>query len=205
MAKKLFRPKRSPRIQKNFTMSFWDLKDIGDRAFCQGLNRNVLCFMVAQAGSGVKPGYTWRDVGMEFPRTMTYWPMGKAWIDYLNRCHTCCSRASLWLTFLYFHGNRGPVTMPAKFHMKPAKPDGYDCDMVNAHALLTRASAKDNRVSFPDGQSYRYLVLRADNTDALTPAVLAKILELVSGGVTLWATLQSAILDMRVIPPVMKI
>ena len=173
------------KIQKNFTRSFWDLKDVGDRAFCQGLNRNVLCFMVAQAGGGVKPGYTWRDVGMEFPRTMTYWPMGKAWIDYLNRCHYLLQQGTFEADFLYFHGIRGPVAMPAKFHMNPAKPDGYDCDMVNAHALLTRASAKDKRVSFPDGQSYSYLVLRADNTDALTPAILAKLLDLVSGGVTL--------------------
>jgi hypothetical protein len=56
---------------------------------------------------------------------------------------------------------------------------------VNAHALLTRATAKDKMVSFPGGPSYRYLVLREGNTDALTPAVLKKILELVSAGVTL--------------------
>ncbi len=183
--KKIVQAEAFTKIQKNFTLSFWDLKDVGDRAFCQGLNRNVLCFMVAQAGSGVKPGYTWRDVGMEFPRTMTYWPMGKVWIDYLNRCHLLFQKGEFVADFLYFHGNRGPVTMPAKFHMKPAKPVGHDCDLVNAHALLTRATAKDKMVSFPGGPSYRYLVLREGNTDALTPAVLKKILELVSAGVTL--------------------
>lgn len=166
-------------------MSFWDLKDIGDRAFCQGLNRNVLCFMVAQAGNGAKPGYAWRDVGMEFPRTMTYWPMGKAWLDYLNRCHHLLQEGEFVADFLYFHGSRGPVTMPAKFHVKPGKPEGYDCDLVNAHALLTRAVAKDKMVSFPGGASYRYLVLRQGTTDALAPAVLKKLLELVSAGVTL--------------------
>ncbi len=183
--KRIVQAEAFTKIQKNFTMSFWDLKDIGDRAFCQGLNRNVLCFMVAQAASGVKPGYTWRDVGMEFPRTMTYWPMGKVWIDYLNRCHHLLQEGEFVADFLYFHGNRGPVAMPAKFHMRPGKPGGYDCDLVNAHALLTRASAKDKMVSFPGGPSYRYLVLREGNTDALTPAVLKKILELVSAGVTL--------------------
>lgn len=183
--KKIVQAEAFTKIQKNFTLSFWDLKDVGDRAFCQGMNRNVLCFMVAQAGNGAKPGYTWRDVGMEFPRTMTYWPMGKAWIDYLNRCQHLLQKGMFVADFLYFHGNRGPVAMPAKFYMKPGKPGGYDCDMVNAHALLTRATAKDKRVSFPDGQSYRYLVLREDNTDALTPAVLKKLLELVSAGVTL--------------------
>jgi len=183
--KRIVQAEAFTRIQKNFTQSFWDLKDIGDRAFCQGMNRNVLCFMVAQTGSGAKPGYTWRDVGMEFPRTMTYWPMGKAWIDYLNRSQHLLQKGMFVADFLYFHGNRGPVAMPAKFHIKPGKPGGYDCDMVNAHALLTRATAKDKRVVFPDGQSYRYLVLRQDNTDALTPAVLKKLLELVSAGVTL--------------------
>jgi len=148
------------KIQKNFTRSFWDLKDVGDRAFCQGLNRNVLCFMVAQAGAGDKPGYQWRDVGMEFPRTMTYWPMGKAWVDYLNRCHYLLQQGTFVADFLYFHGNRGPVAMPAKFHMQPAKPHGFDCDMVNAHALLTRASVKNNRVVFPDGQSLDSIDIR---------------------------------------------
>jgi hypothetical protein len=173
------------RIEKNFMVSFWDLKDVGDRAFCQGLNRNVLHHMMAQAGKGVKPGYMWTNVGMEFLRTSTYWPMGKAWINYLNRCQYMLRQGTFVADFLYFHGNRGPVAMPAKFHMNPAKPDGYDCDLINAHALLTRASVNDKRITFPDGQSYRYLVLRADNTDALTPAVLSKLMELVSAGVTL--------------------
>jgi hypothetical protein len=183
--KKIVQAEAFTKIQKNFTMSFWDLKDVGDRAFCQGMNRNVLCFMVAQAGNGAKPGHMWRDVGMEFPRTMTYWPMGKAWIDYLNRCHHLLQEGEFVADFLYFHGNRGPVAMPAKFLIKPAKPAGHDCDMVNAHALLTRDTAKDKMVSFPGGPSYRYLVLREGNTDALTPEVLKKILEIISAGVTL--------------------
>ena len=57
--KRIVQAEAFTKIHKNFTLSFWDLKDIGDRAFCQGMNRNVLCFMVAQAGSGAKPGYVW--------------------------------------------------------------------------------------------------------------------------------------------------
>lgn len=169
----------------NFTQSFWDIKDVGDRAFCQGLNRNVFHSMVAQAGKSGKPGYNWVSVGSEFSRNLTYWPMGKAWISYLNRCHYLLQQGTFVGDFLYFHGVRGPVKSPAKFHMKPAKPEGYDGDLVNAHALLTRASATGNRITFPDGQSYRYLVMRKDYTDALTPAVLQKLLDLVTAGVTL--------------------
>ena len=141
--------------------------------------------MVAQAGDAVKPGYTWRGVGMEFPRTMTYWPLGKVWISYLNRCQFLLQQGTYIADFLYFHGNRAPVTMPAKFYMNPAKPDGYDCDMVNAHALMSRTSVKDHRIVFPDGQSYKYLVLREDNTDALSAATMQKLQELVHAGVTL--------------------
>ncbi|RLB98121.1 MAG: hypothetical protein DRH90_22350 [Deltaproteobacteria bacterium] len=170
---------------RNFVQSFWGLKDVGDRAFCQGVNRNVLHQMMAQAGSGKKPGYLWRDVGFEFARTNSLWPMGKAWVDYLNRCQYLLQQGKFVGDFLYFHGNRVPVNMPAKYLITPLKPEGTDADLINAHALLTRVSAKNNRITFPDGQSYRYLVLRDGNTDALTPAVLEKLLELVRGGVTL--------------------
>jgi len=171
---------------KNYTRSFWELKDVCDRAFCQGVNRHVLCLMVAQPAGTKAPGYTnLHRVGFEFTRLNSYWPMGKAWIDYMRRCQHLLQQGETVSDFLYFHGNRVPVNMPAKFLIKPAKPEGTDADLVNNHALMTRASVRENRVTFPDGQSYRYLVMRQGTTDALTPATLGKLLELVTAGATL--------------------
>ena len=181
----------------NFSMGFWEMKDIGDRAFCLGMNRNVFHHMIAQTGEGVQPGYTWTGVGSDYLRTNSLWPMGKAVLEYKNRAQYLLQQGTYVADFLYFHGNHVPVTMPSTFFIKPALPAGYDADLVNAHALLTRASVKNERIVFPDGQSYKYLVLRKGElktlyskkpvspTDALTVNVMKKLHDLVKGGVTL--------------------
>ena len=43
--------------------------------------------------------------------------------------------------------------------MNPPLPPGFDCDTINAEALLGRLSVKGTRLGLPDGMSYRYLVL----------------------------------------------
>jgi hypothetical protein len=62
---------------------------------------------------------------------------------------------------------------------------GYDFDVINAQALLTRASARNGRLTLPDGVAYRYFVLPDGAAESVTPQVLQKMRELVQGGVTL--------------------
>ncbi|MEO0452504.1 MAG: glycosyl hydrolase [Verrucomicrobiota bacterium] len=181
----------------NFTMTFWEMKDIGDRAFCQGLNRNVFHHMIAQAGEGLKPGYVWTNVGFDYLRTNSLWPMGRAALMYKSRVQHLLQQGHYVADFLYFHGNHVPVTMPSSVFLSPKLPEGTQADLVNAHALLTRAQARDGRIVFPDGQSYAYLVLcksalktlyaeaPVDPTDALSTVVMEKLHALVDGGVTL--------------------
>jgi hypothetical protein len=65
----------------NWEEDLFDLKDIGDRAFCAGLTRNVLCFYVHQARLDVKPGYQWEAAGTHFDRNITWWPQIHAWSE----------------------------------------------------------------------------------------------------------------------------
>jgi len=58
-------------------------------------------------------------------------------------------------------------------------PEGYNYDLASAEVAM-RMSAKDGRITLPDGMSYRVLVL--PQTDPMTPALLRKIKELVVGG-----------------------
>jgi hypothetical protein len=64
----------------------------------------------------------------------------------------------------------------------PALGPGYDYDVTNAEALLTRLSVHDGRLTLPDGLSYALLVL--PERDDFTPAVLEKIESLVAAGAT---------------------
>ncbi len=143
----------------------WDkdpfaLKDIGDRAFCAGLNRNMLCFWVSQPDEHAKPGYEWPRVGNEFDRHVTWWPLGGAWLTYLARCQSLLQAGTFVADACYFPGEYVPNYVPARWGMDPELPRGFDCDMVNAEILKGSARVENrNRLALPSGMTYRYLAL----------------------------------------------
>ena len=51
------------------------------------------------------------------------------------------------------------VPMRTLSHRLPDLPQGYDFDAFTTDALLHRMSAKDGRISLPDGISYRLMIL----------------------------------------------
>jgi hypothetical protein len=157
------------------------LKPYGDRAFCAGLGRNVLCFYVHQPDLDAKPGYQWAHTGTHFDRNITWWEKSHAWFTYLARCQHMLRQGMFAADILYYCGEAVP-----NFVLIDRKPlPGYDFDTINAQVLLTRATAKDGRVVLPDGMSYRYLVIPENVGEAMTPAVMKKSRELVEGGATL--------------------
>jgi hypothetical protein len=158
------------------------LKDIADRAFCAGLTRNVLCFYVHQPYLDIKPGYEWPEAGTHFDRNITWWDQMDAFTSYLSRCQFLLQQGLFVADVCYFAGDDAGRYVPAKTHMNPALPDGYDCDTVNGEVLMTRLSVQDGRLVLPDGMSYRLLVL--PERDSMTPEALAKVAALVESGAT---------------------
>lgn len=144
----------------DYDRALFELKDIGDRAFCAGLNRNVLHQYMCRPEEQGKPGYVWPGIGPEFDRHSTWWPMGSAWLTYLARCQHLLQAGRFIGDVCYLQGDWVPVYVPAKWAMDPPLPPGYDCDTINAEALINRAApGEDGRLVLPDGPSYRYLVL----------------------------------------------
>jgi hypothetical protein len=160
------------------------MKDIGDRAFCAGLTRNVLCFWVHQPDVKAFPGYQWEAAGTHFDSHITWWNMSHAWLTYLARCQHLLRQGRFVADFCFFYGEDVPNYVPARSHMNPPLPVGFDCDTINAEVLLNRLSVKRGRLTLPDGMSYRYLVLPHRQTVAMSPPVLRKIKNLVKDGAT---------------------
>jgi hypothetical protein len=157
------------------------LKALGDRAFCLGLNRQILSFYVHQSTLADKPGYEWEHVGTHFDRNVTWFALSHGWLTYLARCQHLLRQGVFAADIVYFAGQAVP-----NFVLLDRKPiPGYDFDVINAQALLTRASAQDGRMTLPDGVTYRYFVLPEGAAESVTPQVLQKMRELVEGGVTL--------------------
>lgn len=169
-------------IGPNWEEDFFDLKDLGDEAFCAGLTRNVLCFYVHQPRLDIKPGYQWEFAGTHFDRNVTWWDQSDDWLEYLARCQYMLQQGRFAADLLYYYGEDAPNYVPAKTHMRPELPKGYDCDTCNLDVLLNRVGVKDGQIVLPDGMSYRMLVL--PERRSMSPRVLEKIKQLVEAGAT---------------------
>lgn len=168
-------------FNKDWSEDPYFLKPYGDRAFCMGLTRNVLCFFVHQSTLTDVPGYQWEHVGTHFDRNVTWWPKSNAWLTYLARCQHLLRQGRFVADILYFCGEAIP-----NFVLLDRKPiNGYDYDVIDAHALLTRADAQNGRLILADGMSYRYLVIPDGTAEDISPEVLEKLRELIEGGVTI--------------------
>jgi hypothetical protein len=177
----------------------WSMKDIGDAAFCEGLTRNVLCFWVHQSRLDAKPGFQWAHVGTHFDCNLTWWPMSGAWLTYLARCQHMLRQGLFVADLAYLQDEAIPGFIAPRPDQQPARPAGFDYDVLNAEALITRATASNGRLVLPDGMSYRYLVLPHQPNAVLSSPVVKKINELAAAGVTVTGpkTLAGSITKMR--------
>ncbi len=164
----------------------WSMKQQGDWALCNGINRFVFHRFQAQPTLDEAPGMTFGlHHGVHWERTQTWWSMADGYHGYLTRCQTMLRRGLPVAEILYLDGEGAPdvFTQPPSATL-PGLPDrkGYNFDGCSPDTLISRAIAKDGLIVFPDGMSYRLLVL--PRVTAMTPELLTKIRELAAGGVT---------------------
>jgi hypothetical protein len=120
--------------------------------------------------------------GIHYERTNTWWEQSRAWLAYLARCQALLQTGQFVADIAYLGTEEAPNSFPARESMQPSLPQGYDFDDLPPEALLTHASVRDGRLVLASGMSYRLLVLPPAAT--MRPAVLAKLRELVSAGLT---------------------
>jgi hypothetical protein len=162
-------------------------KQIVDRAFCEGLNR--ITYHV-YSHSPKEAGYPGRNyhAGVDMNPQVVWWSKARPFMDYLARCCQMLQHGLFVADVAYYYGDQAPNFWPL-FHNVPAKPlldglgTGYDYDVVNSDVILNRMSVKEGRIIFPDGMSYRVLVL-PDQRD-MQLEVLIKLEKMVSQGATI--------------------
>lgn len=158
------------------------VKALGDYQFSQGINRFVIHRYAHQPYLDRFPGATMGPWGLHYERTQTWWEMSKAWHEYLARCQFMLRQGLFVADICYLRPEQPNQTY---LNPQPAPPAGYKYDEISAEALMTRMTTKDGRLVLPDGMSYRMLVLPP--LDAMTPALVKKIHQLVSDGATVLA------------------
>lgn len=156
------------------------LKQIGDDAYCLGINHFVIHYYVHQAYDGFRPGFAMGPWGIHLDRMNTWWPQAKAWLTYLARCQHMLRQGQFVADVLYFPGECAPHYLGKRDGLSLPLPAGYDFDGCDRETLLERLAVKDGRLVLPSGMSYRYLMLARDRT--MTPELARRLRELVEAG-----------------------
>jgi hypothetical protein len=152
------------------------IKALGDRAFCDGVNRFVFHRYAMQPWLNYRPGMTMGPWGLHYERTSTWWEVSKPWHEYLARCQFMLRQGRFVADLCYLQAEQSPQGFSGRHR------GTYDFDDCTAEVVLKRMSVKDGRLALPDGMSYRALVL--PDSAAMTPPLLRRIGELVRAGAT---------------------
>ncbi|NLS90567.1 MAG: hypothetical protein GXX96_00085 [Planctomycetaceae bacterium] len=156
------------------------LKQIGDEAFCLGINHYVIHYCVHQAYEGFRPGFAMGPWGIHLDRMNTWWEQGRPWFDYLARCQHMLRQGQFVADVLYFPGEGAPHYFGKRPSLAVPLPAGYDYDGCDRETLLHRLSVDHGRLIVPSGMRYRYLMLSGDQT--MTPELARRVRELVEAG-----------------------
>ncbi len=159
------------------------LKSTFDRAACEGHNLTMWHTFDSSPASAGFPGYAY-FAGEHFNPRITWWKQAPAFIAYMNRCHFMLQQGMPAFDVLHFYGENIPAFVRLK-RDDPAKClPGYDYDVIDLGALLTRTAVDEQgNVVLPDGARYRVLSLVPH--DAVSLPALEHIAKLVEQGATL--------------------
>lgn len=155
------------------------LKEYGDNAWLNGVNKLMLHSFVHQPWKNVKPGLTLGPWGSMLNRNNTWWNQFDPYIAYLNRSQALLSAGKPVADLLILSGESNPNHLPTRGELTVA---GFDYDYCNTDTIFSRLSVADGNLVLPDGTSYAMLHLGNDRY--LTLPLLEKVRELVEAGAT---------------------
>lgn len=161
------------------------MKAQGDWAFATGINRFAFHRYQHQPELDAYPGMTMGPYGVHWERTQTWWDMVPAYHAYVTRCQNLLRQGLPVADILYLAPEGAPnVFVPPADAKIGRLPDrrGYNFDACAPGTLIERAQVEHGRIAFPDGMSYRVLVLPRSET--MTPALMRKVKSLVDEGAT---------------------
>lgn len=154
------------------------IKTLGDRAFCDGVNRFIVHRYAMQPWVDNRlPGMTMGPWGLHYERSQTWWNDSIAWHQYVARCQYMLRQGTFVADVLSLQ----PEEAMQRF--STLSLPGYDYDGISPQAFMKDVSVKRGSLKLPSGMNYRLLVLPDRNT--MTPQMLDKIEDLVEAGATI--------------------
>lgn len=157
----------------------FSLKELGDQAFCAGINQFVFHTYAHQPWDVVGPGFTFFHWGLNFNRHNTWWDEAAAWIEYLARCQWMLRQGRFVADVLACVGEDVPNRIGWRDELIPPLPGGFDFDGADAQAIF-EARVEDGWIVLPSGMRYRLLLLPPVPT--MRPALAEQVRRLLEAG-----------------------
>lgn len=152
-----------------------DMKALGDKYWCDGINRYIFHTYVHQP-TDEAPGYTLERYAGHYNRLNTLWDTHADYIDYVTRSQYLLQQGKSVADILVFEGESVPNN---GVYREDIKQLGYDYDEVWVD-MLHQLRVENGIIKTPTGAEYRLLVL--PKVDMMTPEVLATIKRLSAEG-----------------------
>lgn len=169
---------------QHWTEGPFDLKPMGDRAFCEGMNRVVIHGFSHNPAVYGFPGIVYH-AGTHFNNKNLWWPKAKPFIDYLARISYVMQETRFVSDILYYYGDNVPNFVTPKNTRFTVGP-GYDYDIINTDVLLRELTAKNGMLQLPGGASFKVLCL--GNMELANLAVVEKLKKLAAEGAIITGT-----------------
>jgi (4-O-methyl)-D-glucuronate---lignin esterase len=170
-----------------------DMKPLGDRAFCEGMNKVVFHgFSHNPSGSGF-PGFVYH-AGTHFNNKRVWWPKAGPFIDYISRVSSVFQNADFVSDVLYYYGDKVPNSATPKNAHFSVGP-GYDYEVINTEILLNNLTVKNGKLVLSNGAEFSILALEPENV--IHPAVLSKLSELANQGAKITGQKPGKVADLK--------
>ena len=158
----------------------FSIKNQGDRAFADGVNRIVFHTYTHQPWTNATrlPGMTMGRWGIHLVRTQTWWPYASAFFRYQARCQWMLQEGTFVADALIWSGEAAP-NRNGRGNPDIGLPKGFDRD-VCATKAVEMLKVRNGKIVAPGGVEYEILVL--PNTDTMSERVLCRLGELADAG-----------------------
>ena len=163
---------------QHWTEGPFELKPLGDRAFCEGMNRVVIHGFSHNPSVYGFPGIVYH-AGTHFNNKNLWFSKAKPFTDYLARISYVMQETSFVSDVLYYYGDKVPNFVTPKNTRFTVAP-GYDYDIINTDVLLRELTVKNGMLVLPGGASFK--VLSLGNMEMANLAVIEKLKRLAADG-----------------------
>lgn len=161
----------------------YSLKVQGDHFYTLGINQLMFHVMVHQPYKYGAPGFSMGPFGTHFDRNNTWTAFAYGWTSYLTRTQYMLQQGHYVADFVFFKGEEPAAFVPDIDNVTPPNPTGYGADVMGPDALMQDIRIHNYQIVFPDGMTYKVMVMIALRHVSLP--VLHRLKTLVEAGMQL--------------------